>query len=175
MRAQMFALIMLIAGSGLLAHADDPDLEYKPYATAEGRYKVLFPGPVRTERTEVKTATGPRKLTLDTVQVTDEVVFMVTFVDVPDDVAKAPIGPRLDKVRDGNVGSNGKLLSETNVEVGIEKLPARDLLIEKPATFVRIRIVAAGNRLYQVMIQGPKEFVTSKESDRFYESFEVTK
>ena len=175
MRAQMFALGTLVAGCGLFAHAADPVLDYKLYATGEGRYKVLFPGAVRTETTEVKTPTGTRKLTLDTVQVADGVIFMVTFVDVSDDVAKAPIGPRLDKVRDGNVGTNGKLLSEKSVEVGLEKFPARDLLIEKPDTFVRARIVAAGNRLYQVMIQGPKDFVTSKESDRFYESFEVTK
>jgi len=29
--------------------------------------------------------------------------------------------------------------------------------------------------MYQVMIEGPKEFVTSKDADRFFDSFEVTR
>ena len=57
-----------------------------------------------------------------------------------------------------------------------EQLDAgRDLLIEKPDGFLRNRVVIAGNRLYQVMVQGPKEVVTSPSADRFIDSFEVTK
>ena len=55
------------------------------------------------------------------------------------------------------------------------KHPGRDLLIEKPTTVVRNRVVIVGNRLYQVLIQGPKQFVGSKDADRFFDSFEVTK
>ena len=91
------------------------------------------------------------------------------------DVAKSPAGPRLDKVRDGNKGPDGKVLTDKEIVVGVEKLPGRDLVIEKPAFFIRNRVVIAGNRLYQVMVQGSKEFVTSKEVDRFFDAFEVTK
>ena len=86
-----------------------------------------------------------------------------------------PPAPRLDKVRDGNKGDNGKVLTDKAIEVGVDKHPGRDLLIEKPNLFIRNRAVIAGNRLYQVMVQGTKEFVNSKEVDRFFEAFEVTK
>jgi hypothetical protein len=174
MHARMLAIAVLFAGFAFTARAADP-IDYKPYASSDGRYKIVFPGPVKTETTDVKAPSGPLKLTLDSVEVSDGVFFMVTYIDAPDDVAKQPASPRLDKVRDGNKGDEGKVHADKAIEVGLEKLPGRDLLIEKPSLFIRNRVVIAGNRLYQVMVQGTKEFVTSKEVDRFYEAFEVTK
>ena len=52
---------------------------------------------------------------------------------------------------------------------------ARDVLIEKTGFFLRNRIVIAGSRLYQVMVLGSKEVVTSASADKFLASFEVTK
>jgi len=158
-----------------LAAKPDPALDYKPYASAQGRYKSIFPGPVKTETEDVKAGAGTLKLTLDSVEIADGVYFMITHIDVPDDVAKMPHGPRLDKVRDGNKGPDGKMLLDKEIELGPEKHPGRDLLIEKKDFYLRNRAVIAGNRLYQVMVQGSKEFVRSKEVDRFFESFEVTK
>jgi hypothetical protein len=177
MRARTFALVGLVAGIGFAVHAQPTPLaEYRQFASADGRYKVLFPGPVKTETTDIKTATGATlKLTLDSVKVIEGVIFMVTYIDLPDDVAKQPAGPRLDKVRDGNKGTDGTVLLDKEVTVGVEKHPGRDLLIEKPTLHLRNRAVIAGNRLYQVMLQGPKELVTSKDVDRFFDSFEVTK
>lgn len=175
MWARTFALVVLIAGLGLSATAAEPAIEYKLFASSDGRYKALFPGPVKTETSDVKTPNGNRKLTFDSVQVAEGLIFMVTYVDVPDDVAKSPPGPRLDKIRDGNKGAEGKVLLDKEVSVGVEKLPGRDIVIEKSNSAIRNRAVIAGNRLYQVMIQGQKDFVVSKVADRFIESFEPTK
>lgn len=175
MRTRTFALVGLILGAGLIAQAKADSLDYKPYASADGRYKALFPGPVKTETTDVKATAGTLKLTLDSVEVSEGVIFLVTYIDVPDAVAKSPVGPRLDKVRDGNKGTDGKVHTDKEIAVGADKHPGRDLLIEKPTFFLRNRVVIAGNRLYQVMVQGSKEFVTSKEVDRYFDAFEVTK
>ena len=67
------------------------------------------------------------------------------------------------------------MLEDKELTVGVEKYPARDILIEKPSGCVRNRAVIAGKRLYQVMIQGTKEVVTSASADQFLASFEVTK
>ena len=166
-----FIVLALISGAALAA---DP-LDYNPYASADGRYKTLFPGAVKTEAVDVKATSGTLKLTLDSYEVADGVMLLVTYIDVPDDIAKSPTGPRLDKVRDGNKGTDGKILTDKELTIGADKHPARDLLIEKPNFVLRNRAVIAGNRLYQVMAQGSKEFVTSKEVDRFYDAFEVTR
>jgi hypothetical protein len=171
----MFALVALVIALPLVARAADPKVEYLLFASSAGRYKVLFPGPVKSDTTEINTAGGALKLTLDSVKLSDKIVFMVTYVDLPDDVAKAAPGPRLDKVRDGNKGTDGKVLTDQDLTVGADKNPGRDVLIAKPTISLRNRIVIAGNRLYQIMLQGPHEFVTSRDADRFIESFEPTK
>ena len=175
MQARTIALVGLFLGCCGLLKGAGPDIEYKLFASTDGRYKGLAAGPVKTETTDVKTPGGTRKLTLDSVELPGGIIFMVTYVDVPDDVAKADPGPRLDRVRDANKGAEGKLISEKSTTIGEEKWPTREVVIEKPTGFVRNRIVAAGPRLYQVMIQGPKEFVESKDADRFFDAFEVTK
>jgi hypothetical protein len=171
----MFALVALVVALPLVARAADPKVEYLLFASSAGRYKVLFPGPVKSDTTDIKTAGGALKLTLDSVKLSDKIVFMVTYVDLPEEVAKAAPGPRLDKVRDGNKGTDGKVLTDQDITVGADKYPGRDVLIAKPTISLRNRIVIAGNRLYQIMLQGPHEFVTSRDADRFIESFEPTK
>src|SRR5262249_58940631 len=54
MRTRTFALLALAAGLGTAALAVDKP-EYKQYASSEGRYKVLFPGAVKSETQELKT------------------------------------------------------------------------------------------------------------------------
>src|SRR5262245_27186497 len=172
MRTRTFAVVGLLVGLAI-AGAQPP--EFKLYASMEGRYKVLFPGAVTTEEVAIPNGKDELTLTVDAVELRGGTSFMVTYIDAPADVAKMPAGPRLNKVRDGNKGTDGKVLEEKDLTIGTEKYPARDVLIEKPSTHIRNRIVIAGNRLYQVMIQGPKDVVTSPSADKFLDSFEITK
>ena len=150
-------------------------VEFKPYASGDGRYKVLFPGPVKSESFDVKSDKVNLKVTVDSVELRAGTAFLISYIDAPDEVAKLPAGPRFDKVRDANKGDGGKVLEEKDLTVGLEKFPARDVLIETRAGCLRNRIIIAGPRLYQVMVQGSKEVVTSPSADRFLASFEVTK
>jgi hypothetical protein len=123
----------------------------------------------------VKTAAGKQDLTLDSVSLSDESLFIVSYIDTPPEASKNPPGPRLDKIRDASKGADGKLISEKDVTVGEEKYPGRDMVIDKAGVVIRTRIVLADKRLYQVMVQGTKEFVTSPTANRFFDSFDVTK
>jgi hypothetical protein len=171
MRAGMFAVVGLVAILG--GAAAQP--EFKQYASTDGRYKVMFPGPVKTDMVDVPADKGEVTVTIDSVELRGGTAFLVTYVDAPEEVAKKPAGPRLDKVRDANKGDKGKVLVDKDLTVGMEKYPARDVLIETPDGCLRNRIVIAGPRLYQVMIRGEKDVVTSPSADRFLASFEVTK
>lgn len=171
MRAWLFAAVCLIVGLGSVT----AQVEFKPYASSAGRYKVLFPGAVKSETIDVKMDKADLKVTIDSVELRAGTSFLITYADAPDDVAKAPAGMRFDKVRDANKGEDGKILEEKELTIGDEKYPARDVLIENASGCVRNRIVIAGTRLYQVMIQGSKDVVTSPSADRFLASFEVTK
>jgi hypothetical protein len=130
---------------------------------------------VKSETIDVKMDKTDLKVTVDSVELRAGTAFLVTYVDAADDVAKAPVGTRIDKVRDANKGDEGKVLEEKELTIGMEMYPARDVLIENSGGCIRNRIIIAGSRLYQVMIQGSKDVVTSPSADRFLASFEVTK
>ncbi len=162
--------------TGSLVGLSSAQIEFKPFASSAGRYKVVFPGPVKSDTYDVTSADKtPLKLYVDSVELRGGTSFAVTYIDVTEATARQPTGQWLDKVRDGNKGPDGKLVEEKDVTVGIEKYPGRDILIEKPDGFVRNRAVIAGRRLYQVLVRGPKEVVTSPSADRFLESFEITR
>lgn len=171
----MPARFIAIVGVLIVADAVAAQVEFKQYASGEGRYKVLFPGPVKTESFDVQMDKNNLKLFIDAVELRAGTTFLVSYVDAPAEVANQPSGPRFDKIRDANKGSAGKVHEEKDLTVGQEKLPARDVLIETPMGFIRNRIVIADRRLYQVMIQGSKDVVSSPSADRFLASFEVTK
>ena len=171
MRVGIIALAGLVAGLGSVI----AQVEFKQYASSAGRYKVIFPGPVKSETFDVTMDKVCLKITADSVELRGGTSFLVTFVDAPEDVAKSPPGPRFDKVRDAIKGEKGKVLEDKELMIGVENHPARDILIEHGDTCIRNRIVIAGSRLYQVMVQGTKEVVTSSSADKFLESFEVTK
>lgn len=169
---------LLGVGVGLLvAVAIAGGQEFQWFASSTGKYKVLFPGVVKSEVREIPAGQETLRLHLDRVELKGDTVFLVSYVDASEEVAKKPAGPRLDKVRDGNKGERGKVIDEKDITVprGLEKFPGRDLLIETPNGYLRNRVVIVGRRLYQVMIQGTKEVVTSPSADKFINSFELTK
>jgi hypothetical protein len=167
----MFAFVALLVGCGSVC----AQVEFKAFASSAGRYKVDFPGPVKTETFDVKMDKADLKITADSVELRAGTSFLVTYVDTPEEVAKLPAGQRFDKVREAIKGEKGKVLEDKELMIGGENLPARDLLIEHADMCIRNRIVIAGPRLYQVIVQGSKEVVTSASADRFLASFEVTK
>jgi hypothetical protein len=171
MRTWMLAVVGLVTILGAAA----AQVEFKQYASTDGRFKVQFPGPVKTETVEVPSGKERLKITVDSVELRGGTAFLVTYVDAPPEVANSPAGPRIDKVRDANKGERGKVLEDKPIEFGMEKYPARDVLVQTPAGFLRNRIVIAGARLYQVMIRGEKDIVMSASADKFLASFEVTK
>jgi hypothetical protein len=170
MRTRIFAFVGLVAALGTVSGQ-----EFKAYASGAGRYKIEFPGAVKTETTDIAAGKDTLKLTIDSVELKGDTVFMVSYVDATVEGAKRPAATRLDKVRDGNKGDAGKVIEDKEVTVGTEKHPARDILIETPGGYIRNRAVIVGARLYQVMIQGSKDVVTSPSADKFINSFEITK
>ncbi|MCS7021312.1 MAG: hypothetical protein NZU63_05755 [Gemmataceae bacterium] len=152
--------------------------EFLPYASSAGRYKGIFPGPVKTDEVEIPAGDNSNaklKVVIDSVELRGGTLFVISYVDAPMDVAQQPAAQRLDKVRDAVKGPRGKVLEQRDLTIGYEKYPARDLLIETPEGFIRHRIVIAGARLYQISVRGSREVVTSSSVDRFFNAFEVTR
>ena len=71
--------------------------------------------------------------------------------------------------------ADGAVLAEKDVEIGPDKLPGRDLDIQKGKERVRVRLVLRGDRLYHVAVVGSPAFVSSRDAAKFLDSFELTK
>ena len=119
-------------------------VDFKQYASTDGRYKVLFPGPVKSESVDVTAGKTQLKVMIDSVELRGGTAFMVTYVDAPEEVAKSPPGPRIDKVRDANKGEQGKVLEEKeDSPLARKSTRRRDVLVQTPDGHLRNRIVIA--------------------------------
>jgi hypothetical protein len=81
----------------------------------------------------------------------------------------------LDDGRDAAVRSvKGKLLNEKDVKTG--DLAGREFQVDAPGLGVyRARMFIVGDRLYQLVVAGPKDIAQSKDADKFLDSFKVNK
>jgi hypothetical protein len=143
----------------------------KKYESKTGQYLIAFPGKPDTTTTKI-----------GDVEVHQAVVengfleFNVTYRDIPA-VIRESIDPKeiLAKAEKDFVDNfKASTTSSKDVEFGRQKLPARQIMAAKDATHLRLTIVLSQNRLYHVLVSGPHDLVAGKETDRFFESFEIT-
>ncbi len=150
--------------------------EFMSYASSAGRYKGIFPGPVRTEEVETTTADGQKlKVVIEVVELRGGTTFLVSYADATGGAAQVPPERRLDRAQEAVCGPRGQVVRQQQVQVGAEKHPGREIVVERPDGWLRIRMVVVGPRLYQVMVRGSREVVTSPSADRFMEAFEPTR
>ena len=73
-------------------------------------------------------------------------------------------------------GIKGKSITDKEVAFGKNKLPAREALYELPMVHIRQLIILDGQRVYQIIVAGAtKDEVISKDADKFFSSFHITK
>jgi hypothetical protein len=171
MPVRALALSGLLFGA-CLACAQNAKLEFKEYTSKEGKYKVLMPG-------EVKVRLDKSAVELTIHSATSEPapgkILSVTFFDQL--IAPGEKGGKAllasfaaDLKEDG-----WKIHTDKATTVGKNKLRAQDLLVEKDNSYLRHRYILSGLRVYQLSVAGPKDFLSSKDADRFIESFEIIK
>jgi hypothetical protein len=145
------------------------------YAPKDGRFTIRFPGKPKSTTQTARSEIGDLEVSTATYATSDGNVFLVSYTDFPEEATKSEAQKTLfDGVREGLKGKDGKVLSEKEVKVGEDKLPGRDLEIEKGKQRIRFRAVLRDNRLYQIAVVGSASFVAGKDAGRFFESFELT-
>jgi hypothetical protein len=166
-------LVLAIFGGAAWAQ-DAPKLEFKEFTSEAGKFTASFPGTVAEKTNEIPVEGGNKlKLFLFTVEVNKNLAYMVTYVDYPDSVKTTEPQKVLQGVRDGNKGTDGKMVKDDTIKYGKKEIPGRDLLIDKGTYHYRAKIILAGTRLYQVVIVGSKDDVAAKDADLFFESLKL--
>jgi hypothetical protein len=152
-----------------------PAASPKPFESTKGKFKVQFPpGQVHDLTQEIDTPLGKQTAYIYAVDVRPGFGCLAGYSDYPEVALNTPAQHTLAGVRHGHA-NNGTILTDSEITCGTEKHPGREYVIEKPRNFWRYRTVLAGTRLYQLMVMGTREEITSKEADQFLDSFEITK
>lgn len=169
----MCAVAVLVFAGGLAAQDKDKKFESK-----DGRFSAKFP----VDPKVVPQKAGALDLVITIAEKEkdkDKVGFAVIYSDMPADVVKATPGDKLlesgEKGLVDNFKATIKSSTKTAFKANGKEYPARDIVAEKDALALRVRIVLVDARLYQVFVVGPKEQATGKEADEFLASFELAK
>jgi hypothetical protein len=140
--------------------------------TGDG-YRVVFPGRPKEETPTAKTPLGELKVYTATFATDAGNVLLFSRTDFPAGaVAPGDLPGLYDRVRDGLVGKDGRLLKSDAVAVGPGKLPGKEVVVDRGKRQARFRVVAVGDRLYQVAAVGAAGWVGGPEATAFLDSFE---
>jgi hypothetical protein len=173
MRLRLIALGLLIP---LVAAAKDDKDAWKELAPKDGGFVVMMPGtPVERKEEDLKTPSGPIELHIFEVErKKEETAYVVLYCEIPESALKNSTDEkRLDYAKKRAVaGTKGKLKVEKKLKLGSH--PGRELHFEVEGKgLVRLRMYVVKDKLYQLLVAGPKNQVTSKDADKFLESFKL--
>jgi hypothetical protein len=145
------------------------------YASPEGKYQIAFPGAPKHTVQTTKTELGELKVFISTFVGKDGTVFLLSYTDMPAKAVRAENHATLFEGVKEIKGSKGEIVSEKSLEFGAEKLPGRELIVDKGKQRIRFRAILRENRLYQLAVIGTAEGVAAKGADAFFDSLEITK
>jgi hypothetical protein len=170
MRSSIAVLIIAVEVS--CASADD-QADWKEFASKDGRFKVLMRGTPKQNNLDTESDFGKGVLHMNVVQA-GRTMYAANYCDFPAEIKKAPLKQVYDSSRDGAVANlDGKLASEKDVKLG--EHPGREIKIDVAGgkQLFRARVYLIDQRLYQVVVFGTKDTATSKEADKFLDSFKL--
>ena len=160
----------LLPALALLLSSCGPN--FTEYTSAAGRFKVLVPGTPRVSKEE-KPAGQTFLYTVEQPSGRYVVAYLDLKTEPGEGADKAR--ERLEKARDGAVGSvGGKVLADKPITLA-GKYPGRDVTIELPGKedLVRDRMYLVNGRFYQVTATGRKWWVESADTQKFLGSFRL--
>jgi len=148
------------------------------FTSKAGKFTITFPEKPKETTKKVATAAGNLDNHLFYVEKGANSVYLLSYSDYPKGSVTANNKDKiLDGCRDGVTNNlRGKRLSEKKLTVGADKHPGRDILVELPnKNLYRTRLYLVGERLFQIVVLGPSEFVKDKQVDSFLDSFKLDK
>jgi hypothetical protein len=168
----LLSMVLLGFGVGFVRAQDDDDDPPAKYTNKAGKYAIAFPAKAKVKT--MKQENGP--LTMYTASCEqDGKAFVVMYADFPDEVKDVPAKTLFDGAQKGAAGDGGKVVSSKDITVGKQKYPGRDIVVDKSGTKLKTRMVLANVRLYVIIVGGEDDFATSKEAQKFLDSFEILK
>lgn len=144
------------------------------HKSADGKYSANFPGTPTLSSTSIDTPEGIKKNHYAIVETPSGTAYAVTYMDLPPKTSSEKPQDVLIRTRDLFKGPDGVVVADTEITLGVDKIPGREITINKGTAILRGRLILKGNRLYQIMVGAAnKEGVATPEATLFLGSFQV--
>ena len=163
-------LVLLVLFCGCIGSEDDVALE--TFTSKDDGFSILMPGTPELETHTVNTVAGP--ITVYVYQVeSNGIVYQVGYNDYPEEAMEGLTPEQmLDGARDGAVANVfGELIAEEIIS--LNGYPGRQINIAVEDNGIRAKIFLVDNRLYQVLVVGPKNKMYYKNVGDVLDSFEL--
>lgn len=167
---RLLTLLTLFAGAALTAKAAD-----EKYTSKEGRFAIQFPGGAKV-KTETRKTGDKLALNMVTADAGDGKACVVLYIDIP---GLETVGAKLffdSAEKSAGKAKGDKVEDARDFTFGSGKLAAREfVVVSENGRKLKTRMIVDGSRAYTIMLGDPKEFATSKEAAKVFDSFEITK
>jgi len=147
----------------------------KPYTSMAGRYSVSFKEGGKKVETKQDIPTPVGKLIMHVHGYeygNGDGALMVLYNDYPPALLAGGAKLLLDGAVKG-VSTKGKLMSDKAITV--EGNPGREIRIDVASVPLTMRVFLVKNRMYQLMVTGKPEVVSAQDTQKFFDSFKLSK
>lgn len=169
-------LALLVIEAGMSSAADLPAIDkWVNYETPDKSFKAIFP----SEPTTAEQPAGNLKISMYVVELGDSGALLIATNSMPKiDTSEAAL---VKATLDGGVKGamnilKGTVTKETDI-MWQEKFPGRDVEVTAKLgdkdVIVRVKMVLANEKLFQVMAVGVKETIGKPEIDKFLDALEI--
>jgi ribosomal protein L24 len=154
--------------------------EGNEFKSEAGKFTVVSPVPLKEKVEPVVTSIGNMQTHMFAGEKPDEILFTIAYTDYPEDKVKGGDPAMiLDGAAKGSM-TNVKATEPTFKDITVSGYPAKEvsgnIKGNKPGQegTIKLRIILAGNRLYQVMSLRAKDKASPEMMDQFIQSFQLT-
>jgi hypothetical protein len=165
--------IILVIAAPLLAMQTGQTSTWRKFSPKGGSFTVSLPGTPKETKQQLKVGDAVAEVTVHVCSAPGDGAYVVSVTEYPEQEVQGGLDQRLRNARDGVVQkSKGKLFHERKISLAAH--PGKELWIQTGEDgLIQARLYAVKNRLYQTMAIGPKQFVETKETEGFLNSFKL--
>lgn len=167
------ACLLCAAGLVLAVPADKDDSAGKPFTSTKGGFSTTFPAGATAPK-ERDLSRGAVKAVQVSCLLPDKTAMQVTAITYPADSLKGQTDEqRLDAMRD-RLALSFRSKAEDEKKIKLDGNPGLIFTLTLARGGLgRIKLLMVKDRLYQIMVLGPKKTVMSKDTDQFLDSFKL--
>ena len=164
----------VIAGVLVSVIAAQAQLKFEPFTSKACGFSILMPGTPKEQTLKVKSDRGNLENKQFALATENDLYWLVSVIDYPADTPPELADRLLDGAVQGAMKAlKGKTLSEGKISLE-NKYSGRQFQLQLDKGVIhRAQVYLVNNRLFQIVVRGPKEGATSQEATKYMESFKL--